>query len=106
MVIVFVPVVALLLAVIFMVEVPAPVMEVGLKLMVVPLPSPEAVRAIAPLKPPVIAEVMVTEPEELRVTLIEVGDALMEKPAVVPVTVSETVVVSTVLPEVPEIVTV
>jgi hypothetical protein len=104
MVIVRVPVVALLLAVIFIVEVPAPVMEVGVKLMVVPLPCPEAESAIAPLKPPVTADVMVTEPEVLRVTLIDVGEALMEYPAVGLVTVSETVVVSTVLPEVPEIV--
>lgn len=101
MVMVWVPVVALLLAVIFMVEVPAPVMEDGLKEMVVPLPSPEAERLIAESKPPVTEEVMVTVPELLRVTVMEVGEALSEKLAVVPVTVSETVVVSTVLPEVP-----
>ena len=44
---------------------------------------------------------MVTLPEPLRAMLIVVGDALMEKPEVTPVTVRLTVVVSTVLPEVP-----
>lgn len=96
-----VPVVALLLSVIVMVELPAPVIEVGLKEIVVPLPCPEADRAIAEPNPPVTAVVTVTFPELLLVTLMDVGDALMEKPAVVPVTVSDTVVVSTVLPDVP-----
>jgi hypothetical protein len=98
---VLVPVVALLLAVIFMIEDPAPVIEVGLKVMVVPFPSPVADKVIAESKPPTTAVDTVTLPEVLRVTLIEVGEALMEKPGVVPVTVRDTVVVSTVLPEVP-----
>ncbi len=101
MVMVRVPVVPRLLTVIFIVEVPAPVMEEGLKEMVVPLAWPEAERAMAESKPPVTEEVMVTLPELLRTTVMEVGEALSEKLAVVPVTVSETVVVSTVLPEVP-----
>lgn len=99
-----VPVVARLPALIVMVDVPAPVIEVGLKLMVVPLPCPEADSDIAELKPPATDVVTVTVPEVLRVTLMEAGDALMEKLGVVPVTVSVTVVVSTVLPEVPVIV--
>lgn len=45
--------------------------------------------------------VMVEVPELLLATLIDVGEALMVKLGVVPVTVRETVVVSVVLPEVP-----
>lgn len=45
--------------------------------------------------------VIVDVPELPLTTLIDVGDALTVKPGVVPVTVSETVVVSTMLPEVP-----
>lgn len=56
---------------------------------------------IAELKPPVTAEVIVTDPELPLAILSEVGDALIEKPAVVPVTVRLTVVVSTVEPDVP-----
>ena len=84
-----------------MVEEPAPVIEVGLKEMVTPLPSPEADRAIAESKPPVTEVVTVTSPELPRSTVREAGDALIEKAAVVLVTVSETLVVSVVLPEVP-----
>jgi len=87
--------------VIFIVEEPAPVMEVGLKVTVWALPSPEAESVIGESNPPVTALVMVTVLELLRAMVMEVGLALMENPAVVPVTVSETVVVSTVLPEVP-----
>jgi len=93
--------VAELLALMVMVEVPAPVIDVGLNVMVTPLPWPDAESAIAELKPPDTALVMVTVPELPRLTVMEVGAALMEKLAVVLVTVSETVVVSTVLPEVP-----
>jgi hypothetical protein len=45
-----------------MVEVPAPVMEVGLKLTVTPVGAPDEVSAIAELNPPVTAEVMVEVP--------------------------------------------
>ena len=55
----------------------------------------------AELKPPDTAEETLTWPELLRAIVRLVGEALMEKPAVVPVTVSETVVVSTVVPEAP-----
>jgi hypothetical protein len=61
-----------------------------------------AERLMAELKPPVTAVVMVTEPEALRAIVMEVGAALREKPAVTLVTVRETVVVFTVVPEVPE----
>jgi hypothetical protein len=84
-----------------MVELPAPVIELGLKLTVRPLPPPEADREIAELKPPVTVEVMVELPELFRTMVIDVGDALTEKPAAVPVTFRETVVVEVVLPEVP-----
>lgn len=96
-----VPRVARLLTRMVMVEVPAPVIDVGLKLMVTRLPCPDADNLIAELNPPLTVEVMVTVPDVPRVTVIEEGDALMENPAAVPVTVSVTVVVWTVLPEVP-----
>ena len=101
MVMVRVPLVARLLAVMVMVEDPAPVIELGLKERVVPLPCPDAVREIAELKPPVTAEVMETVPELLLATVIAVGAALSEKFGLVPVTVSAIEVVETVLPEVP-----
>lgn len=104
MVMVLVPVVARLLSVMVIFEVPAPVIEEGLKDMVVPLASPEAESAMVPLNPPVTAEVMVTEPELPRSMLIEVGEALREKPAVGLVTVSETVAVSVTPSPVPVIV--
>ena len=100
-VIVWFPSAALLPTVIVIVDVPAPVIDVGENVTVFWLPSPEADNAIAELNPPVTAVVMVTLPELLLAMLIVVGEALMEKPGVVPVTVSETVVVSTVVPEVP-----
>jgi hypothetical protein len=85
-----------------MVEVPAPVIDEGVKLTVLLLPSPDADRVIAELKPPLTAELIVTVPEPLLAMLMFVGDALIEKPGVVPVTVSETVAVSIVEPEVPD----
>ena len=100
-VIVWFPSEALLPTVIVIVDVPAPVIDVGEKVTEFWLPSPEADNAIEELKPPVTAVVMVTLPELLLAMLIVVGEALMEKAGVVPVTVSETVVVSTMVPEVP-----
>jgi hypothetical protein len=96
------PAAALRLTVMVMVEVPAPVIDVGLKLSVTLDPVTEPDRLMAELKPPLTAVVTVTFPVPEGETEIGVGDALMVKLAVVPVTVSETVVVSTVLPEVPE----
>ncbi len=56
---------------------------------------------MAESKPPEIAVVIVEWPEFPGLTVIDVGDALMVKLGLVPVTVRETVVVSWVLPEVP-----
>ncbi len=83
------------------VEVPLLGIEAGLKETEFWVPSPEAESATEELKPPVAVELMVTLPEPLRAMLTAVGDALIEKPGVTPVTVRLTVVVSTVLPEVP-----
>lgn len=101
MVIVWLPILAFLPTFTVMVEVPAPVIEVAPKVTVWALPSPEADRLIAESKPPDTVVVIAEVPELPLATLIEVGDALIEKPAVVLVTVRETVVVSAVLPEVP-----
>ena len=86
-----------------MVEDPEPGagMELGLKLTVTLLGSPVADKAMAESKPPEIAVVMVEWPEFPASIVRDVGDALMVKLGDVPVTVRETVVVSTVLPEVP-----
>lgn len=86
---------------IVIVELPAPVIEVGLKLTVTRLPWPEADNATAELNPPLTEDVTVTLPDVPRLTVMEEGDALSENPPPVPVTVSETVVVCTVLPDVP-----
>lgn len=96
-----VPVVARLDTRIVMVEVPAPVIDVGLKLTVTRPPCPEADNAIAELNPPLTVEVILTVPDVPLWTVMEDGDALIENPAAVPVTVRVTVVVWTVLPEVP-----
>lgn len=56
---------------------------------------------MAELNPPETVVVMVTVPELFLATVIDVGDALIVKFGLVPVTVNDTVVVSTVLPEVP-----
>jgi hypothetical protein len=103
MVIVRLPVLARLATRTVMVEVPEPgaAIELGLKLTVTLLPSPEADSAIAESNPPEIVVVIVEVPELPRATVMEVGEALIVKLGVVPVTVSDTVVVSTVLPEVP-----
>ena len=103
MVMVWFPVEALELTFTVMVDVPAPVIEVGLKVTVNPLPCPEAESAIAELKPPVTAVVIVDVPELLRAIVNDVGDAEIENPLVPPddVTISETVADSVVLPDVP-----
>ena len=102
-VIVRVPVVALLLTVTVIVDVPAPgaAIELGLKLTVTRDPWPLADKPIAELKPPEIAVVIVEWPELPRATLSDVGEAPMVKFGFVPVTVSVTVVLAVVLPEVP-----
>jgi len=100
-VIVYVPFVAVRAALIVSVELPAPVIDVGLKLSVVPDPCPVAVRLIADANPPVTAVLTVTVLLVLCVTVFVVGDTLTEKPAVTAETERFTVVVETVEPEVP-----
>jgi hypothetical protein len=89
---------------IVIVDVPEPgaAMDVGLKLTLTPVGWPFADKAIAELKPPETAVVIFDVPLLPCTTDTEVGAAEMVKlgPAVA-VTVSETVVLSTVLPEVP-----
>lgn len=101
MVMVWLPVEAFLEAVTVMVEVPDPVMEAGLKLTVSPLPSPDADRVMAELKPPVAVVVMVAVPDALLSTVMDVGDAETLKPDAALVTVSETAVVCVRPPPVP-----
>ena len=86
-----------------MVEVPEPgaAIELGLKVTLFDPPCPEADKEIDELKPPETAVVIVAVPELPRATLIVDGEALTVKFGLVPVTVSVTVVVSTVVPEVP-----
>lgn len=86
-----------------MVEAPEPGAAIGFGLNVTlwALPCPEADKLIDESNPPETASVIVDLPELPRATLIDVGDALMVKLGLVPVTVRETVVVSVVLPEVP-----
>ena len=69
-------------------------MEVGLKLTVTLLGWPVADKAMAELKPPEIVVVIVEWPEFPGLIVSDVGDALMVKLGLVPVTVRETVVVS------------
>lgn len=80
---------------------PGAAMLLGVKVTVCWLPCPEAVKVIAELNPPAIVVEMVEVPELPRATLIAVGEAETVKLGEVPVTVSETVVLATVLPEVP-----
>ena len=91
-VMVWVPVLARLPTLTVIVEVPEPgaATELGLKVTLMLLPPPEEDKLIAELKPPEIAVVIVEVPEVLRGTLMEVGEALIEKLGFVPVTVSVT----------------
>jgi len=89
---------------IVMVEVPAPGagMGFGLKVTFWAVPSPEADKVIGPLKPPEIVVVTVAVPELPWARVRVLGDTLMVKLApAMEVTVSVTVVVSVMLPEVP-----
>jgi len=99
-----VPVAVVDATVMVIVDVPEPgaAMDVGLKLTVTPVGWPPAVKPIAELKPPDTAVVIVEVPLLPCTTETEVGEAEMVKAGVAGlVTVSETVVVSVVLPEVP-----
>src|SRR5258708_34776774 len=93
-----VPVLAVLPIVIVIVDDPAPVIDVGLNVTWFDLPTPEAESEIAELNPPLTVVLLATLPELPRAMVMAVGLALIEKPAVVPVTVNVTVVVFTVLP--------
>jgi len=87
-----------------MVEAPEPgaAMDVGLKLTVTPVGWPLAVKAIAESKPPDTLVVIVEVPLLPCTTETEVGEAEIVKAGLaVAVTVSDTAVVSVVLPEVP-----
>jgi hypothetical protein len=68
--------------VIVMVEVPAPVIDVGLKLTVTPDGWPEADKEMVELKPPVTVLVIVEVPELPCATETEAGEAERLKPAV------------------------
>jgi hypothetical protein len=102
-VIVWVPVAALRFTVIVIVDVPEPgaAIGLGLKPTVTRDGMPLADKVIAELKPPEMVVVIVDFPELPGDTVIDEGEALIVKLGLVPVTVSDTVVVSTVLPEVP-----
>ena len=67
---------------IVMVEVPAPVIELGLKLTVTPAGWPLEVRVIAESKPSVTVLVMVDVPELPCTTVTDAGDAERLKPGV------------------------
>jgi len=87
-----------------MVEVPEPgaAMGLGLKATVLPWPCPEADRLIGELKPPEIFVLTVKVADWPEKTAFNPGDALTLKlPAAGAVTVTETVVVAVMLPEVP-----
>lgn len=84
-----------------MMELPDPVMEVGLKEMVVPLASPDAERLMDELKPLIAKVETVTLPDELLPMLSDVGEAEMLKVAAALVTVSETLVDAFTPPPVP-----
>jgi hypothetical protein len=97
------PVVARLEALMVRVDVPEPgeAMELGLKVAVSPLPKPDAESVTAALIP-LATVVMVVEPDELLSMVRDVGEAEIDRLAVVvEVTVSETVVFAVVLPLVP-----
>jgi len=93
-----VPVDALRLTLIFIVELPfPPEIEDGLKLMEVPLPCPDADNEIEEILPSVTAVVILEEPEELLEMLSDVGFAKIVKFGGAAVTVRVTVVVATVV---------
>jgi hypothetical protein len=81
-VILYVPVAVDEAAVSVRTEVPAPVIEVGLKPTVTPVGWPVAVRITAESKPPVTALVMVVVPELPCVTETELGEEERLKPGV------------------------
>ncbi len=102
MVMVCVPVAVPVVVLSVRVDVPAPVMDVGLKVAVTPDGSPLADKAIAELKPPVTVLVIVEVTELPLTTLTEEGEALRVKlPVTGAVTVRLTVAVCVSPPPVP-----
>lgn len=90
-------------------EVPDPgaAIEGGLKVTVRLLPTPGAVREIAPLKPPETAVVMVAAPDAFLATVIDAGEAETVKAGdTADATVSCRVAVWVIPPPVPVMVTV
>jgi len=102
-VIVLVPLVAFLPTAIVMTDDPVPGAGIGLGLKptVTRLPCPEADNEIAELKPFKAVVLIVELPELFRATVSELGEALMLKSGVTPVTVRETVVVCVTPPPTP-----
>ena len=85
-----------------MMEEPDPVTELGLKVMLSPLPCPDAEKVTEELNPPEPVTVSVETPEAFWAMLSVLGDAESVKFAVLDaVTVRETVVVWVTLPPVP-----
>ena len=100
-----VPVLALCAAVMLIVEVPAPLMDVGPKLTVTPPACPVADNAIVELKPPTLPVVIVDEPLPPRATVTDVGDAkIVKSDFTAAVTVRETVAICDAVPPAPVIV--
>jgi len=81
-------------------DVPAPVIELGLKLTVAPAGCPLAVKEIAELKPPATVAVIVDVILPLAATVTELGEA--PKAKVGAGTMNDIVAVSVALPLVPE----
>lgn len=97
-----VPVAARRLTVTVIFDVPAPpLIGFGLKLTETLDGTPEAERLTDELNPPETVVVSVELPDEPRAMISEVGLAVIEKSGVVPGTVTLTVVVATVLSDVP-----
>lgn len=94
-----VPVDALCLVEIVMIDVPDPLIDDGLKLTEMPFPAPDADKEMGNV--PLAEVVTVMLPELPLETVSDVGAALSVKVPVVPVTVRDTVVVAVVLPAVP-----
>lgn len=82
------------------VEVFAPVTDVGLKASVTPAGAPDAVNAIAALNPPTTAVETEALPDAPCARLIDVGEAVIEKPGAM-VTASAILAVCATPPEVP-----
>ena len=102
-VIVRVPVLACLPTAIVMVDDPVPgaAMGFGLKLTVTRLPCPEADNEMDELKPFKAVVLIVELPEVPRLTVTELGEALIVKSGATPVTVKLTVVVCVIPPPTP-----